>query len=199
MNTILIGHAEEIDLVQPKVRAMLANDGIYIGGDAKHPGVTVPLVSMNSHVFSMKIDSELEPDRFLPTLTLRGPFSVGYKSRDLLLEEALRNLIAQIELHTDCMDGTIDSNVLVDWVDEAEEVLGYGVTPEYAAKAQHFINVWIDASTELPDAETTVLVCIRGASEPVWLGYYNGDEWKDVEGMVIDVTHWAEIPEPPSD
>ncbi len=62
-----------------------------------------------------------------------------------------------------------------------------------------FGGSWIDAGKELPDAETTVLVCIRNADEPVWLGYYNGEEWKDVEGMAIDVTHWAEMPLPPLD
>lgn len=75
MNPILIGVAEEIDLVQPKVRAMLENSGVYVGGDTKNPDLLVVLVSTRGQVFSMKIDSELAPGRFLDTLTLNGPFT----------------------------------------------------------------------------------------------------------------------------
>lgn len=75
MNPILIGVAEEIDLVQPQVRAMLENSGVYVGGDTKNPDLIVVLVSNGGKVFSMKLDSELAPDRFLDTLTLNGPFT----------------------------------------------------------------------------------------------------------------------------
>jgi hypothetical protein len=34
-NMILIGKAQEIDLIQPKVREMLEHEGIYIAGDTK--------------------------------------------------------------------------------------------------------------------------------------------------------------------
>lgn len=44
--------------------------------------------------------------------------------RELQLEEALRNLLAQIELHTDCMTGQIESDALIDFVEEAEELVG---------------------------------------------------------------------------
>lgn len=71
--------------------------------------------------------------------------------------------------------------------------------PGNVESAWGFGGSWIDASKELPDAETTVLICIKDAGEPVWLGYHNGDEWKDVEGMVIEVTHWAEIPLAPGE
>ncbi len=76
MNPILIGQAEEIDLVQPQVREMLAAPGFYIGGDSNNPEMNVPLISNKGLVFSMKIDSELDPERFLPTLTLKGPYRV---------------------------------------------------------------------------------------------------------------------------
>ncbi len=117
--------------------------------------------------------------------------------REHLLEEALRNLLAQIELHTDCMDGTIDSEALVDWVEEAEAALGYGVTVLDAAMAKHFIHAWIDVNDSMPDSDETVLVSIKGASEPVWLGYHDGEIWLDVGGeMIEEVTHWTPIPEP---
>lgn len=73
-NTILIGQAEEIDLLQPQVRAMLGKEGVYIGGDTKNPDLLVPLVSQGGKVFCLAIDHELAPDRFLDTLTLHGPY-----------------------------------------------------------------------------------------------------------------------------
>ena len=73
-NPILIGQAEEIDLLQPQVRAMLESEGLYVGGDSRHPNVIVPLVSRDGQVFSMKIDEQLDPERFLSTLTLHGPY-----------------------------------------------------------------------------------------------------------------------------
>ncbi|OZB38529.1 MAG: hypothetical protein B7X50_10810, partial [Alishewanella sp. 34-51-39] len=63
-NPILIGQAEEIDLIQPQVRAMLEAPGFYIGGDSNNPEMNVPLVSNKRRVFSMKIDQELDPERF---------------------------------------------------------------------------------------------------------------------------------------
>lgn len=73
-NPILIGQAEEIDPLQPQVRAMLGKEGIYIGGDTKNPDLLVPLVSQGGRVFCLAIDHELAPDRFLSTLTLHGPY-----------------------------------------------------------------------------------------------------------------------------
>lgn len=79
MNPILIGQAEEIDLVQQKVRDMLAAPGFYIGGDTQNPQMNVPLVSMDGRVFGMALDNELDPERFLETLTLKGPYRVDHE------------------------------------------------------------------------------------------------------------------------
>lgn len=84
MNPILIGQAEEIDLVQQQVRDMLAAPGFYIGGDTQNPQMNVPLVSMDGRVFSMEVDNELDPERFLETLTLKGPFRVDVETFDLI-------------------------------------------------------------------------------------------------------------------
>ncbi|MEJ0004414.1 MAG: hypothetical protein WDN30_14325 [Pararobbsia sp.] len=73
-NLLLIGQAEEIDLVQPQVRQMLANPGIYIAGDTTNPELTVVLASQAGRVSSMTLDGELDPASFLPTLTLHGPY-----------------------------------------------------------------------------------------------------------------------------
>lgn len=58
---------------------------------------------------------------------------------------------------------------------------------------------WFDASRVLPDADLTVLVHCPAADEPVWLGYYDGDTWRDVTGLAVEhpVKHWADLPEPP--
>ncbi|MFP3248227.1 MAG: hypothetical protein RXR20_27325 [Paraburkholderia sp.] len=73
-NPILIGQAEEIDLVQPKVRAMLENEGVYIGGDSRQPNLLVVLVSQDGKIWDTRLDNELAPERFLDTLTLHGPY-----------------------------------------------------------------------------------------------------------------------------
>lgn len=96
MNPILIGQAEEIDLVQPQVRKMLAAPGFYIGGDSNYPEMNVPLVSNKGSVFSMKIDTELDPERFLPTLTLKGPYRVDPDADDLA-REAGPELLAAVK------------------------------------------------------------------------------------------------------
>ena len=81
---LLIGQAEEIDLVQPQVREMLAVPGFYLGGDTNNPEMNVPLVSTDGRVFSMVVDDELDPERFLGTLTLKGPYRVDVETFDLV-------------------------------------------------------------------------------------------------------------------
>ena len=96
MNPILIGQAEEIDLIQPQVREMLEHPGFYIGGDSNNPEMNVPLVSNKRRVFSMKIDQELDPERFLTTLTLKGPYRVDPDADDLA-REAGPELLAAVK------------------------------------------------------------------------------------------------------
>lgn len=60
---------------------------------------------------------------------------------------------------------------------------------------------WRPVAEGLPDSDITVLVAIDTTtphSEPVWLGYLDGDEWRDVEGDVITVTHWAPMLDGPA-
>lgn len=40
------------------------------------------------------------------------------------VEHALRELLATIELHTDCMDNTIDRAALDPFIEQAEQALG---------------------------------------------------------------------------
>ena len=95
-NPILIGQAEEIDLIQPQVRAMLEAPGFYIGGDSNNPEMNVPLVSNKRRVFSMKIDQELDPERFLPTLKLKGPYRID-PDADGQAREAGPELLAALQ------------------------------------------------------------------------------------------------------
>ena len=65
---------------------------------------------------------------------------------------------------------------------------------------------WISVEDRLPDADTTVLVCAPGASEPVWLGFYDGVYWFAVTGdgygdedeIAAEVTAWATMPAGPN-
>lgn len=77
---------------------------------------------------------------------------------------------------------------------------------------------WIkvdDGSGELniPDAERLVLIYCPEQPEPVWLGYWEDNDWDDdpttpdepgqwmaLSGYPVQgVTHWAELPEGPAD
>lgn len=53
---------------------------------------------------------------------------------------------------------------------------------------------WHEVPDQMPDADLTVLARLRGGSEPVWLAAWTGEDWRDTEGMVVDVIRWADIP-----
>ena len=55
---------------------------------------------------------------------------------------------------------------------------------------------WYRTSELAPDDETTVLINIEGGSEPVWVGYLEGGQWRDVDSTYIvgAVTAWAYLP-----
>jgi len=57
---------------------------------------------------------------------------------------------------------------------------------------------WIDIKTEIPDDDRMVIIHVSdSADEPVFFGYHDGDEWRDVFAEVRKVTHWMELPEGP--
>ena len=58
---------------------------------------------------------------------------------------------------------------------------------------------WKRCEDELPDADQTVLIYAAGADEPVWMGFYDSEVWRDAEGMRAEVTHWLPFPEPPNE
>ena len=60
-----------------KVKRMIEEPGVYIAGARNHPDVTIVLVSVQGKIWSTILDQILDPERFLETLTLKGPFVAG--------------------------------------------------------------------------------------------------------------------------
>jgi hypothetical protein len=57
--------------------------------------------------------------------------------------------------------------------------------------------VWISAC-DPPDDDIMVLVYGPNMSEAVWMGYKDGDYWREPNGsMLADVHYWAELPKGP--
>ncbi|ODU25018.1 MAG: hypothetical protein ABS95_01175 [Verrucomicrobia bacterium SCN 57-15] len=55
---------------------------------------------------------------------------------------------------------------------------------------------WKDVSKEMPDADTVVLIHSPTADEPVWIGYHDGECWREVGSeQASNVTLWAHLPE----
>ena len=117
-------------------------------------------------------------------------------SRVPQLEHALRELIATIDLATDCMDGRVDRTMLDLYIENAEALLDDGPVLGADGVLGDFLGQWIDAAHALPDSDMTVLISAPDSSEPVWLGFHDGECWRNVEGFPITVTGWAEMPEP---
>lgn len=65
---------------------------------------------------------------------------------------------------------------------------------------------WHAVTDSLPDSDTTVIVYAPGATEPVWLGFYDGVYWFSVDGPTYGdaeeipqaVTAWAAMPRGPA-
>ncbi|WP_198086637.1 hypothetical protein [Variovorax sp. E3] len=54
------------------------------------------------------------------------------------------------------------------------------------------VVVWTPVEDGLPDADLTVNIMLTAESdEPIWLGYYDGEMWRDIEGMPVDVVAWS--------
>ncbi len=115
--------------------------------------------------------------------------------RERQLEEVLRELIATIDLATDCMDGRVDRTMLDLYIENAEALLDGVPVLGVEGVLGDFVGQWIDADRALPDSDTTVLISTPDSSEPVWLGFHDGECWRNVEGFPIAVTGWAEMPD----
>lgn len=59
---------------------------------------------------------------------------------------------------------------------------------------------WHDVAAELPDDDQTVLIRSVRLDPPVWTGYLSAGMWLTTDADIVrDVTHWAHMPEGPSD
>lgn len=64
------------------------------------------------------------------------------------------------------------------------------------AKRQTEMIEWITPDDEMPDSDMTVFVTLKNAPEDVWIGWNDGENWRNVsDGMPISVTAWANIPQ----
>lgn len=62
--------------------------------------------------------------------------------------------------------------------------------------AQRETIVWC-ATGDVPDAQETVLVTLDGDDEPTWMGFHDGDVWRDActgAEFAGDVTSWSPMP-----
>lgn len=62
--------------IRAEIKAVMAVPGLYLLKDDTQPaGWLIPVVSMNGKIFAMKIDQELVPDGFTPTVSFKGPIT----------------------------------------------------------------------------------------------------------------------------
>lgn len=78
-NPILIGQAEEIDTLLPGIRAMMEAPGVYVLGDRQRPELNFVLAVIEPwKAYFMSPDpDQVDPARFLPTVTFHGPYRAG--------------------------------------------------------------------------------------------------------------------------
>lgn len=55
---------------------------------------------------------------------------------------------------------------------------------------------WKSTRKSMPDSDITVLIFCPQLDSEVWLGYHDGEVWREVGSDTIEgrVTHWAEVP-----
>ena len=70
--------------ILPAVQRMVDEPGVYVVGDITDPGANVPIVSILGLLHSVVLDEVLDPSRFLPTMTVNGPFRADVPSFDLM-------------------------------------------------------------------------------------------------------------------
>lgn len=60
---------------------------------------------------------------------------------------------------------------------------------------------WNAIADRLPDVDETVLIYSPGWSEPVWMGWWDGECWRADDGWPMHESpacYWAEIPKGPT-
>jgi len=102
--------AEAIKMVG---RSMPVGMEVLFSREPGEPGASMVIVEPNGNSTEY---------RFLKSEPM-ADFALGRLRLESQLEMTLRNLLASIELHTDCMTGEIDSAAIADEVDAAELLL----------------------------------------------------------------------------
>lgn len=62
------------------------------------------------------------------------------------------------------------------------------------------MSEWISVEDRLPADDGNVLVCVpEFPGAPVWVGFFDRDEWCWADGYPVPgrVTHWQPLPAPP--
>ena len=57
---------------------------------------------------------------------------------------------------------------------------------------------WRTCTREMPDADLTVMIHHPKSDEPVWMGFYDGECWRSIDGARTHVSHWMPLPDGPS-
>jgi len=57
----------------PSIEKMIANPGLYVLFDARYPRAMVPVISNAGKLYSMNVDEELDPSRFILGGLVDGP------------------------------------------------------------------------------------------------------------------------------
>lgn len=68
------------------------------------------------------------------------------------------------------------------------------------------ITRWIPVDEELPDSDTTVMIFNTNWNDPVFMGWLDGDMWRNIHAAPLNgrehdfefvpPTHWAHMPYP---
>lgn len=58
---------------QDAIKSAVAKEGFYFASDTKKQDGLVMLLSMGGKIFTLKIDSELDPTRFYNSVRFHGP------------------------------------------------------------------------------------------------------------------------------
>jgi len=58
---------------------------------------------------------------------------------------------------------------------------------------------WHSVAEQMPDDDLTVMIHHADEDEPVWMGYYDGENktWRSVDAARCLVSHWADLPDLP--
>ena len=62
------------------------------------------------------------------------------------------------------------------------------------------VKSWYSVKISMPDSDQTVMIHAPATDNPVWMGYHDGECWREISGDAFgegEVTHWMDLPNPP--